>query len=786
MGESSPDTGPFWAPSDDSAAPRTSSTRQEARRPDSDDRLRARAPRDTAAPRLSIVIPTKNEEGNIARLVEELDGIARDESIEIIFVDDSTDGTPAAVRAAATRARRRVTLIHRRSEERQGGLSGAVVSGIRRARGSWICVMDADMQHPPLLIEALLAAIGRDELDLVVASRYRRNDRVEAFGFLRSALSKVSTRAAKLIFRGALNQVTDPMSGFFLVRRDALDLDALEPRGFKILLEILVRTPNLRVAEVPFTFGERFAGESKASTVEGARYLAQLLELRFGPRLGHFVRFSSVGASGIVVNTLAFGLFSGLIGLHYLVAALWATQVSTLWNFVLIERWAFRSRAARRSLRARVALFFALNNIALALRGPFLVLLVSGLKLNDVLANLITVVGLTVIRFGVSDGWIWGGADAPLKPTVHQYDIHGVVTVQSPVRLPELEPFRVASLARRPTIRVQLGRLSRSESDLASKLTFVTRHTRYDEGLGRMGFGVEIAVGKSTEIVASPMLRFSPHVLYTNVVEPVLRWKFVERGYALAHAACITFGDDAYLITARTDTGKTTTVLKTLQTQGCAFLSDDLTLVRPDGRVLCYPKPLTISRHTVAAIQAPLRWAERLPLLVQSRVHSRTGRRFALLLARSHLPVATINAIVQLIIPPPKYDVGRLVPGVRRASEAKVARLIVISREGVGSSALSPDDAVTTLIHNTDDAYGFPPYPFIEQFLHSGNGHDLRTDERRIIGRALDGVPAIMLRSSTMDWANDVANLANGHALNHEPAPLEAGPIASIPVPITP
>ena len=178
-------------------------------------------------------------------------------------------------------------------------------------------------------------------------------------------------------------------------------------------------------------------------------------------------------------------------------------------------------------------------------------------------------------------------------------------------------------------------------------------------------------------------------MLYTNVVEPILRWTFAERGYALVHAACLADGEDAFLITARTDTGKTTTSLKMLDSTPFSFLSDDLTLVTPDGRVLTYPKPLTISRHTLEAVKTPLlSRRERLGLVVQSRLHSRSGRRFALVLAKTHLPAATINAIVQLLVPPPKYHVERLVPGVEVAVEARLAGMVVIERGGRGEVVL--------------------------------------------------------------------------------------------------
>jgi hypothetical protein len=153
---------------------------------------------------------------------------------------------------------------------------------------------------------------------------------------------------------------------------------------------------------------------------------------------------------------------------------------------------------------------------------------------------------------------------------------------------------------------------------------------------------------------------------------------------------------------------------------------------------------------------------ERLALFVQSRVHSRSGRQFALLLSRTGLPVATINAIVQLIIPPPKYHVDRLVPGVRMAKEAKLAGFIVIKRGAGREGPLNEQEVVETLIENTDDAYTFPPYPYIEHFLHSGNGRDLRAEESSIIARALANVPASVLHSEVMDWWQRIPAFLNG------------------------
>jgi glycosyltransferase involved in cell wall biosynthesis len=715
--------------------------------PEAESRSNGRLHPATAAS-LAVVIPTRNEVENIRPLLDELDAVLPEET-EIIFVDDSTDETPAAIEVERARRARPITLVHRSARASGDGLAGAVAHGLRLALADWVCVLDADLQHPPRLLPRMLERAEAGGVDVVVASRYCGNGGTE-FHRCRSLLSRLSTNAAKILFRRSLRGVTDPMSGFFLVRRAAVPFERLRPRGFKILLEILVRARTLRVAEVPFRFGTRYAGESKASLGEGIHYLWQLSLLRFGGNLG---RFLLVGLSGLAVNTAVFVLLYDLAHVHYLVAAVLSTQFSTTWNFIFVERWVYAHRNLKTGTWSRFWKFAVVNNLSLLLRGPAMVVLVSYLGMAAALANLIALAAIALLRFGIADVVIWASADTESKRRVFQYRIHDLVTVESDVALRELVPFRVDEPIGQPTIRVRLGRLNRDQSDLVTMLASLGRHIRYDEGLGRLGFAVDISFGKQVDIVAAPMLKHSPHVLYTNVVEPTLRWCFVERGYALAHAACISAGGRATLITAKTDTGKTTTILKTLDGYQAAFLSDDLTLVRADGKVFTYPKPLTISKHTAAAVKAPLLTArERLGLVFQSRVHSRAGRRLGQLIARFGLPAATINAAVQWIVPPPKYGVERLVPGVSLASHAWLESFVVIERGGLGERALDHDEAVSVLVENTDDAYNFPPYPDIEHFLHSGNGRDLRAIERQIVDEALSGIPAQVLRSETMDW----------------------------------
>ncbi|RZI87291.1 MAG: glycosyltransferase, partial [Microbacterium sp.] len=189
---------------------------------------------------LSIIVPTYNEAPNVGELVRRVTAAVSGLDAEIIFVDDSTDDTPDVVRAVAEVAEIPVRLIHR--TQHTGGLGGAVVEGFRAARSEVCLIMDGDLQHPPEKIPEMLERFDRGDVDIVVASRYAGGGTAHGLADRsRVLVSKASTAITKAMFPMRLRTVTDPMTGFFLVARSTLDLESLRPRGFKILLEILVR-----------------------------------------------------------------------------------------------------------------------------------------------------------------------------------------------------------------------------------------------------------------------------------------------------------------------------------------------------------------------------------------------------------------------------------------------------------------------------------------------------------------------------------------------------------------
>ena len=628
--------------------------------------------------------------------------------------------------------------------------------------------MDGDLQHPPELIPQLLDTAISQKVDLVVATRRSNDSQVSGLNFVRNQVSHGLDMLARMFFPRRLRGVSDPLTGFFLVRVNAINLEALHPKGFKILLEIIVRNSNLKKAEIPFHFGERVAGESKASVKEAWRYLSLLWTLRFGSGSIRFAGFALVGLSGIAVNSLALFLVTDLLHIYYLISVIVATLVSTIWNFALTETWVYRSGNQPQGRSRRFVLFFGMNLVALVLRSPLIFVLTSFLGIFYVVSNLVSLVLLTGIRFLTSDYFIWNRTSLTVPPVweergntkvktrkTYAYNIHNLVSVVSEGELPELEPFQVSNRIDSPTINVRIGVPPQNSKDNQNEGDYL----RFREMFGHLGFEVGITMkGEHVEVVASPLLRYSPHVLYTNIVEPILRWTFVKKGYALVHGATISFGKEAYLITARTDTGKTTTLLKILSHQRrssdkAAFLSDDMTIVSPDGIAMTYPKPLTISAHTLRAINADtLNFKEKLSLPLQSRIHSRTGRKVASFISKTHFPAATINMFMQMVIPPPKYFVSKLVPKVKLAKVARFTGMFIIERDGEGVLSIDNSNAMEVLLSNCEDAYGFPPYDNLKEFLYFSDGVDLREKEHEIIRQALGDLPATLIRSKTLDW----------------------------------
>jgi putative flippase GtrA len=486
-------------------------------------------------------------------------------------------------------------------------------------------------------------------------------------------------------------------------------------------------------------------------------------------RGGRFLGFLGVGATGLVVNQLAFWTLTDVFGLYYLWAFLLATQFSTAWNFVLLERYVFDGKHEGRW--ARLGWYALMNNVWNVLSAPVMYAITTGFGVSKGWSNWIVVCAMTLVRFAISNRLIWrertGGIDAAgvvpgTRQTTWSYDVHGIVQIASETPLPELERFEVPALLDAPDIEVTVSNRGFGGLRRRVSVTEADGEVTYIEHLGRFGFATKIDVETLSRIQVSKLLRRSPHVAYTNVVEPVVRWLMVRKGYILAHAACLQIDGHGVLITARTDTGKTTTCLKSIKEQGSGFVSDDMVIIDPEGRALSYPKPLTISSHTLHAVKgAPMPTITRAALQIQGRIHSKFGRSVGMAIGTINLPIATMSALVQMAVPPPKFHVDRLIPEAELVRELDLDRLVVIERGDALLRELDEETAFEILSDNTEDAYGFPPYPRIESSLTNGHVEAERAIRRKVVGR----LEAVQLRTPDRNWFERLPQLAAGIAV---------------------
>ena len=287
-------------------------------------------------PKISVIVPTFKEAENLPLLIDSLSDLRRDNGMDLellIMDDDSRDGTEELV---ASLNQRWVRLVTRTTDR---GLSKAVRDGLKRAQGDVIVVMDADLSHPPESIPALVASL-MDGYDFVLGSRYVKGGSTsDDWGFLRWLNSRVATLLAM-----PFTNVSDPMSGFFALRRSTYvtAADRLNPIGYKIGLELIVKCECERVKEIPIHFSERKFGESKLSLAEQARYIRHIRSLfihKYGT-WSHLAQFLVVGGLGTVVNLAALTLLVAL-GVRVNTAIGAAIAISMFFNFLLNRRFTF-------------------------------------------------------------------------------------------------------------------------------------------------------------------------------------------------------------------------------------------------------------------------------------------------------------------------------------------------------------------------------------------------------------------------------------------------------------
>lgn len=317
-----------------------STDRQEAPAPE-----RPEAPARAAAPELTIVVPTFNERDNIRPLAALIDAALPGTAWELVFVDDdSPDGTAEEVRRLAL-ADPRVRLIHRVGRR---GLAGACIEGILSAVSPLVAVMDADLQHDERRLADMLAAFRADgTLDLVIGSRHAEGGSADAgFSRIRARGSEAATRLAKRLLK---IEASDPMSGFFMVRRTSFHQVVLElqSQGFKILADMLSASRGRwKVAEVAYEFRARQHGQSKMDTAVALEFLGLLGARMTGGLVPiRFIMFVMVGFTGVFVQLAVVRLMLVFIPDHFAIAQSFGVLVAMTTNFMLNNALTYRDRS---------------------------------------------------------------------------------------------------------------------------------------------------------------------------------------------------------------------------------------------------------------------------------------------------------------------------------------------------------------------------------------------------------------------------------------------------------
>lgn len=302
----------------------------------------ARVPQPAA---LAIVVPTFNERDNVSLLADLVEAALPGIDWELVFVDDnSPDGTAQTVRAMAQQDGR-IRIVQRVGRR---GLSSACVEGILATSAPYVAIMDADLQHDEAALAAMYERIARGDVDLVVGSRYAGQGGLGDWDEGRARMSRFATRLA---LRFTRTNVSDPMSGFMMIRRDAFmrALPRLSSVGFKILLDIAASAPEpLRVAEVPYTFRNRRHGTSKLDSLVLWEYAQLLLDKTIGHIVPvRFFNFAMVGGSGVIVHFAVLTALFKLIGTGFPIAQAAATLVAISSNFFLNNIFTYRDRRLR-------------------------------------------------------------------------------------------------------------------------------------------------------------------------------------------------------------------------------------------------------------------------------------------------------------------------------------------------------------------------------------------------------------------------------------------------------
>ena len=345
---------------------------------------------------ISIILPTYNEAENIKLIVPKISKVLNDEGIKgkIIVVDDnSPDGTASI---ALELAERYPVRVHVRKNER--GLSKAVMKGFELAEGDICVVMDADLSHPVEKLPLMIKPILDDKCDVTVGSRYIIGGGCESLPLLRKIISK----GARLLAKG-VTTLSDPTSGFMAIRKSIIDGIKLDPLGWKIVLEVIVKT-NPRFLEIPIIFTDRKEGKSKLGFKARIDYIHHLWRLYCYkyPTIFQFFKFCLVGISGLFVDTAVLVSLVELLSFDPRFAAIFAFSAAVSWNYIFDRIWTFDFGRTTKISYSYIS-FVTICLIGLAIRIGVMHLLIEYAEIGEspwyILSSFLGIVAATIFNF---------------------------------------------------------------------------------------------------------------------------------------------------------------------------------------------------------------------------------------------------------------------------------------------------------------------------------------------------------------------------------------------------
>ena len=369
---------------------------------------------------VSIIIPTYNESENIINILHSIkEIIPKNILTQTIVVDDnSPDGTGKLVedylKNVKKMADHTIEIIHRKAKN---GLGSAILNGIQQAKGDTIVVMDCDFSHPPQIIPKLVESIKKYQYDIAVASRYIKGGKIQGWSQKRKLMSKFATLIAK---KGLGVNTKDPMSGFFAFKRSIIKELNFDAIGYKILLEIIVKTKGVNIKEIPYTFQDREFGSSKLGIKTILDYYKSVWKLyRYGKPLekqekrasvkflSKAGRFYTVGASGFIVNYLISLFFtSGGYDMWYLHATTIGIFASITSNFVLNKIWTFGDRDFKiKKTISQYGKFAMFSSLGALVQLGMVYFLVDGNSIAYPLALIIAVITAAFGNFILNKKW---------------------------------------------------------------------------------------------------------------------------------------------------------------------------------------------------------------------------------------------------------------------------------------------------------------------------------------------------------------------------------------------